>query len=221
MGAGASAKEVPDSEGLQCANGRLYKGDRVQTEWLVEEGGDGRWYQGVCKRVTVEGRCKIVYDDGDSWTGDARAAYLVMDEPTAMQSIQEQQQPIVIAPVQPIQERQQQQLIVLAPVQLMQQQQQQQQLIIHQQPAVHMVGNADRVTRTLCGVFSAFSGGGQFFTSQQAMVALFHLGQAPGTSEEFARVFSAWDANGDGRVTIQEFLSVVNSNAQGGMMSFP
>ena len=47
-------------------------GDRVQTQWTVEEGGDDSWYSGTILNVLGDGRCKIKYDDGDSWTGDGR-----------------------------------------------------------------------------------------------------------------------------------------------------
>ena len=96
-------------------------GDRVQTQWTVEEGGNDQWYPGTVSvalranihavppsrahscpilsahgnthillllpsisfnsqairppqivKVLKDGQCKIKYDDGDKWTGDAR-----------------------------------------------------------------------------------------------------------------------------------------------------
>eukprot|EP00929_Paragymnodinium_shiwhaense_P083548 TRINITY_DN44579_c0_g1_i2.p1 TRINITY_DN44579_c0_g1~~TRINITY_DN44579_c0_g1_i2.p1 ORF type:complete len:167 (+),score=15.80 TRINITY_DN44579_c0_g1_i2:116-616(+) len=59
------------------ANGEIVPGSRVQTQYTVEEGGDGRWYQGTVKRVYREGTVYIKYDDGDEWTGSAMHVWLV------------------------------------------------------------------------------------------------------------------------------------------------
>ena len=48
------------------------EGERVQTQWTVEEGGDDAWWPATVVKVLKDGKCELKYDDGDSWTGDAR-----------------------------------------------------------------------------------------------------------------------------------------------------
>eukprot|EP00445_Apocalathium_hangoei_P016431 CAMPEP_0203901170 /NCGR_PEP_ID=MMETSP0359-20131031/43373_1 /ASSEMBLY_ACC=CAM_ASM_000338 /TAXON_ID=268821 /ORGANISM="Scrippsiella Hangoei, Strain SHTV-5" /LENGTH=85 /DNA_ID=CAMNT_0050824785 /DNA_START=25 /DNA_END=278 /DNA_ORIENTATION=+ len=61
---------------VQGANGRIVKGSRVQTVNTVAEGGDGSWYQGTVQDCFADGEVKILYDDGDKWTGSAQEVYL-------------------------------------------------------------------------------------------------------------------------------------------------
>jgi hypothetical protein len=63
---------------LPCANGIITIGDRVQTQWTRDEGGDDNWYLGKVVDVSNdEGHVGIVYDDGDRWTGKADEVYYV------------------------------------------------------------------------------------------------------------------------------------------------
>ena len=155
MGGAVSAQEVDE---LQCANGKLHKGDRVKTHWSVDEGGDGQWYAGTAEKLTGDGCCKIKYDDGDAWKGDARVVYL--STPQANQ----QGQPGHAA----------------------------------------LVGNVEQITRSLCSTFSAFSQGQALLNQQQAATALYHLGQAPRSMQEFAQAFAVLDKNGDGYISLPE-----------------
>ena len=51
-------------------------GTRVQTQWLREEGGDGRWYAGVVVALYPGGaRATVEYDDGELWTGSLGRVY--------------------------------------------------------------------------------------------------------------------------------------------------
>eukprot|EP01050_Picozoa_sp_SAG11_P009759 SAG11_NODE_941_length_6455_cov_5.508181_3_plen_126_part_00 len=55
-------------------------GDRVQTQYTVEEGGDDSWYPGTIIKIMRDGRVKIKYpDDGSTWTGDARYVMSLTD----------------------------------------------------------------------------------------------------------------------------------------------
>ena len=63
-----------------------YEGDRVQTQWTVEEGGNDEWYPGTVAKVLKDGKCKLKYDDGDSWTGDARFIMRLTDGAAPMAS---------------------------------------------------------------------------------------------------------------------------------------
>jgi hypothetical protein len=73
MGSGSSVQEVNQ---LQGANGILTEGVRVQTQFTVEEGGDGRWYAGIIQACYPNGSCKIQYDDGDTWQGPGEDVHL-------------------------------------------------------------------------------------------------------------------------------------------------
>ncbi|EOD30096.1 hypothetical protein EMIHUDRAFT_203558 [Emiliania huxleyi CCMP1516] len=46
-----------------CADGELV-GSRVQTEWTVEEGGDGQWYAGTVVALYPGGGAAVEHDDG-------------------------------------------------------------------------------------------------------------------------------------------------------------
>ena len=48
------------------------EGDRVQTQWSVEEGGNDEWFPATVAKVQKDGKCELNYDDGSSWLGDAR-----------------------------------------------------------------------------------------------------------------------------------------------------
>ena len=58
-----------------CANGPLCRGTRVQTQWDEGAGHDNKWYCGTVEAVYMNGQAKIVYDDGDDWTGEAVYIY--------------------------------------------------------------------------------------------------------------------------------------------------
>ena len=54
---------------------------RVQTEWTLEEGGDGHWYAGtIVALYPGGGRATIEYDDGDLWTGSLSDVYMLRDD---------------------------------------------------------------------------------------------------------------------------------------------
>jgi len=59
------------SEAVACRNGSIRKGDRVQTQYEREEGGNDKWYCGVVAEAYTNGKVKLQYDDGDDWTGKA------------------------------------------------------------------------------------------------------------------------------------------------------
>ena len=69
-----------DPPALQCvqlapktqAEHGFAEGDRVQTQWSVEEGGNGEWFPATVAKVYQDGKCELNYDDGSSWLGDAR-----------------------------------------------------------------------------------------------------------------------------------------------------
>ena len=69
MGGKGSREELSP---LPASSHGLKVGDRCQTQWTIEEGGNDCWYTGTISKVHKDGRCHIKYDDGDSWTGDAR-----------------------------------------------------------------------------------------------------------------------------------------------------
>lgn len=53
-------------------------GTRVQTQWTVEEGGNGHWYAGTITALYPGGgRATIEYDDGDLWTGSLADVYML------------------------------------------------------------------------------------------------------------------------------------------------
>ena len=63
---------APPGTQIPCANGHLQVGSRVQTQYEVREGGNGRWYSGSITRVYPSSGCATIrYDDGDMWTGTA------------------------------------------------------------------------------------------------------------------------------------------------------
>jgi hypothetical protein len=64
---GPSTTEAP----VECRNGSITKGDRVQTQWEREEGGNDKWFCGVVVEAYTNGKVKLKYDDGDDWTGKA------------------------------------------------------------------------------------------------------------------------------------------------------
>ncbi|CAE7560925.1 unnamed protein product [Symbiodinium sp. CCMP2456] len=74
----------PEPDEVNGANGPIRKGMRVQTQWTIAEGGDGRWYMGTIKRLYNGNKCKINYDDGDSWTGNAREVFDLNGQPPGM-----------------------------------------------------------------------------------------------------------------------------------------
>ncbi|CAE7558503.1 PDE9A [Symbiodinium natans] len=71
----------PEPAAVEGANGQITKGLRVQTQYTIEEGGDGRWYMGTVKRLYAGNKCAIRYDDGDSWTGNARDVWSLNGPP--------------------------------------------------------------------------------------------------------------------------------------------
>ena len=60
-----------------CANGLIMIGSRVKTKFIKEEGGDDKWYNGVCTRCNPNNTCTILYDDGDNWIGCMEDVYLI------------------------------------------------------------------------------------------------------------------------------------------------
>ena len=68
------AREV---SGLQCANGIISKGARVQTQYTRDEGGDDLWYTASVTACYENGTTRLAYDDGDSWTGPAVYVYML------------------------------------------------------------------------------------------------------------------------------------------------
>ena len=46
------------SEAVACRNGSIRKGDRVQTQYEREEGGDDRWYCGVVVEAYTNGKVR-------------------------------------------------------------------------------------------------------------------------------------------------------------------
>jgi len=85
MGGSGSKKSSDEPPPLSQAEHGFVEGDRIQTQWTVEEGGNDQWYPGTVAKVLKDGRCKLKYDDGDSWTGDARFMMKLTDgaAPTA------------------------------------------------------------------------------------------------------------------------------------------
>ena len=57
-----------------CANGRIKRGARVQTQ---DDEGDYKWYVGTVEQCYESGQAKVVYDDDDKWTGSANYMYLL------------------------------------------------------------------------------------------------------------------------------------------------
>lgn len=67
---GSTSREVTNQ--IVGANGPLRNGTRVQTQY---DEGDNKWYCGTIEAVYTNGDAKIVYDDGDTWTGQAVYIY--------------------------------------------------------------------------------------------------------------------------------------------------
>ena len=78
---GGGGVGVADS--CPCANGVVFVGSRVKTQYTRAEGGDDRWYAGTIRKVFANGRATVHYDDGDKWTGDAEDIYLLNPAPNA------------------------------------------------------------------------------------------------------------------------------------------
>ncbi|CAL1144951.1 unnamed protein product [Cladocopium goreaui] len=81
MGACESFLYGKEPETVNGANGQITKGMRVQTQYTIAEGGDGRWYMGKVTRLYGNNRCRIYYDDGDTWTGNAMEVYSMQGPP--------------------------------------------------------------------------------------------------------------------------------------------
>merc|ERR1712048_355661 len=62
---------------VQCANGLIQTGSRVQTQYTRAEGGDDQWYSGTIVKVFANNHAKIKYDDGDKWEGPTQHIYLL------------------------------------------------------------------------------------------------------------------------------------------------
>ena len=62
---------------LPCANGMLFKGARVQTQYTRSEGGDDLWYTGTVRSLLDIGSASIEYDDGDRWSGNPIYVYML------------------------------------------------------------------------------------------------------------------------------------------------
>ena len=73
MGCGSS--KLVETNQINGANGPLRKGVRVQTQWDEGSGHDNKWYCGTIEAVYENGEAKILYDDGDDWTGKAVYIY--------------------------------------------------------------------------------------------------------------------------------------------------
>ena len=68
-----------------AADGELVaRGDRVQTQWRREEGGNGEWFAGTIAwlQPSRDGGmiARIEYDDGEAWTGNLRYVYVLRGE---------------------------------------------------------------------------------------------------------------------------------------------
>ena len=68
---------APAVHSLAGANGVLVIGSRVQTQYTLDEGGDGLYYTGTVTELHSGGEASIRYDDGDSWTGSAMFCFLL------------------------------------------------------------------------------------------------------------------------------------------------
>ena len=77
MGCGPSSSPGAEVGQITCANGTLMKGTRCQTQWERQEGGNDLWFCGTVQVVYDSGQARIRYDDGDTWTGDARYIWLL------------------------------------------------------------------------------------------------------------------------------------------------
>jgi len=68
---GFFSSNKPTSNAIECRNGSIRKGDRVQTQWERDEGGNDKWFCGIVQEAYENGKVKLKYDDGDDWTGKA------------------------------------------------------------------------------------------------------------------------------------------------------
>jgi Ca2+-binding EF-hand superfamily protein len=66
--AGAAGSPQSVSYGIPCQNGMVREGERVQTVYTREEGGDGSSYSGTVERVFSNLDVQVHYDDGDRLT---------------------------------------------------------------------------------------------------------------------------------------------------------
>ena len=100
------------AEPIACANGMIQIGSRVKTQWTKEEGGDNSWFQATVNAIFNDGTAFLRYDDGDTWTGNAGAMYLlnppsaptVVASPPIMETVAEPiavAQPTVVMAAQP------------------------------------------------------------------------------------------------------------------------
>lgn len=48
------------SDAVACRNGSIRKGDRVQTQYEREEGGDDKWYCGVVTEAYTNGKVRAM-----------------------------------------------------------------------------------------------------------------------------------------------------------------
>mmetsp|Transcript_6132 Transcript_6132/g.14003 ORF Transcript_6132/g.14003 Transcript_6132/m.14003 type:complete len:172 (+) Transcript_6132:99-614(+) len=94
---GSAMSSGPDF--VQGANGPLRRGDRVQTQYTIEEGGDGRWYRGTITRLYNNNQAKIKYDDGDVWKGASMYIWSLSGPPPANQAQARPAMPAVQATV--------------------------------------------------------------------------------------------------------------------------
>lgn len=74
----AGSSSPTRSGALQGANGLLYEGSRVRTQWTAAEGGDGSYYEGCVVSAHEDGTVTLRYDDGTSWNGRAENVELIV-----------------------------------------------------------------------------------------------------------------------------------------------
>jgi len=75
--AGSSAAGGEPTNQIMAANGQIRSGVRVQT---LNDEDDNKWYCGVIEAVYTNGKAKVLYDDGDRWTGSAAYIYVLPPE---------------------------------------------------------------------------------------------------------------------------------------------
>ena len=131
MGCGSSTPLTATNQ-INGANGPLRKGVRVQTQWDEGAGHDNKWYCGTIDQVYTNGHAKIVYDDNDTWTGEAIYIYCLPPHHAGMNMKVAVGAPTMegvpgMAPTQMAQPMMDPQMM------MMQQQQQQQQMMMQQQ----------------------------------------------------------------------------------------
>mmetsp|Transcript_70469 Transcript_70469/g.182801 ORF Transcript_70469/g.182801 Transcript_70469/m.182801 type:complete len:168 (-) Transcript_70469:273-776(-) len=86
---------APEPEFVNGANGQLRKGARVQTQYTIDEGGDGRWYPGTIRKLYAGDQVKIGYDDGDTWKGPAMYVWSLAGPPPPCQQVRPSAPPLV------------------------------------------------------------------------------------------------------------------------------